>query len=683
MPAMRRALLALAAGLVALIVVSPTGAQTGTFEPGEIFVSVGGGLIRVFDPAGTQIAELDTTTDSAEIGDMCFGNGAIYSMNYDDQSISRFNLSGELIEAVWADLALIPADPESCVLDGGGNLYVGAQSGQLLKLDADGTLIQTFLPETEDTGTDQIDLATDQCTMLYTSESAAIKQFDVCTGEQLPDFNTTAAGDDSCFNLRIRPNSEVFVACGESVFRFSSSGDLITSYEPVGIDPAGGGLFALNLDNDDKHFFTATYDEGRIWRIDIDTGEGTETPYITTTIAGDSIGGVAVFAEITVAAPGGFIDPDRPEIVQSVPDPTQISTEPDVIGTNVLFSVIFAIVILLSSQIFNETIEDNNKEIERFAKRYVRPLGAPFNSLRATWRSAFANNQQYSATAAIMVVLAATALVYGFLEPGFSLDKDGIILLISIVVALGAVTYAYSGMEARVTERRYKLPSGVRVYPVAFGIAIVSVVLSRFINFHPGVIYGFVASNVVLGVGDLAIRQKGQAVFLAAIALLATFGLAWAVMIPAREWAESDANPLAVILEASSTLIVVGAIESLAFTMVPIEFTHGIKVWRWSKVAWFGIAIVAAFLFWHVLLFQDNAGFKSVEHGKTAGAFIALGVCVGLTAGAWGFFKYRKSQAEKRAILPGAPPPEVGPPIIDETTAEPLPEAGIDDGGDR
>jgi len=684
MRGMRRTLIAFVGGLLALLVVAPAGAQS--YEPGEIFVSVGGGLIRVFDPTGAEIGELDTTTNSAEIGDMCFANGAMYSMNFNDQSISKFDGSGELLEAKWADLSVIPADPESCVLDSDGNLYVGAQSGELLKLDGDGTLVRTFQPDIAGSGTDQIDLAADQCTVLYTSESPAIKRFDVCTNSQLSDFNASELGSNSCFNLRIRPNGEVLVACGLSVYRLSSSGALINQYDPAGVDPAGGGLFALNLDNDNKHFFTATYNEGRIWRIDIDSGSGTEATYITTTIAGDSIGGLAVFAEITVAAPVSVVDPDRPEIVQSVPDPTQISTEADVIGTNVFFSVIFAIVILLSSQIFNETIEDNNKSIEGFAKKYVRPLGAPFNSLRSTWRSAFASNPRYSATAAIMVVLAATALVYGFLEPGFSLNKDGIVLLSSIVVALGAVTYAYSGMEARVTERRFHLPSGVRVYPVAFGIAIASVLLSRIVSFQPGVIYGFVASNVVLGVGDLAIRQKGQAVFLAAIALLATFGLAWAVMIPAREWAESDANVLAVVLEASSTLIVVGAIEGLAFSMVPIEFTHGIKVWRWSKIAWFGIAVVAAFLFWHVLLVQDNAGFKSIEHGKTLGALIALGVCVGLTAGVWAFFKYRRQQEEKTAILPGAPPPEVGPPMVDATAAEslsdPLPEAGIDDGGD-
>lgn len=209
-----------------------------------------------------------------------------------------------------------------------------------------------------------------------------------------------------------------------------------------------GGLFALNLDNDDQHFFTATYQEGRIWRIDIDSGAGTETPYLTTTLAGASIGGLAVFGEITVAATQA--QSSRPDIVTGVPDPTAISTDPGVIGTNVTLAIIATIVILLSSQIFNQTIEENNRDIEAFLKRYVRPFAAPFTGLRNVWRSAFSGSPRNSRIAAIGVVLGATALVYGFLEPRFKLNKDGILLLISAVVALGTITYVYSGMEARV-----------------------------------------------------------------------------------------------------------------------------------------------------------------------------------------------------------------------------------------
>lgn len=655
-----RVTLALLAALLALTVAASAFAQTGSYKSGYLFVSVGNGIIRAFDSGGNEVGELDTQTSSSEIGDMCFAPGAMYSMNFTDESISKFDGQGNLVAARWAT---IPGAIESCVFDSSGNLYVGEDGdtgGQLVKVSPDGQVAKTYTPAIDSSGVDQIDLAADQCTMYYTSEGSGIKRYDVCRDQQLPDFATGIG--NACYGLRIRPNGEVLVACDVTVYRLSQSGTVIQAYSPQGASTSVGGLFALNLDNDDKHFFTATYQEGRIWRVDIDSGAGVDTPYLQTTIAGASIGGLAIFGEITVAAPSGVssIDADRPEIVQKVPDPTQISTEPDVVGTNVAFSIIAVVIVLLSAQLFNETIEENNQVLEGLAKRYVRPLAAPYRGARSIWRGLLTGNERYAPTAAIAVVLVATAIVYGFLEPGFELNKDGVLLVIALVISLGAVTYAYSGMEARITERRFHLASGVRVFPVATGIAVMSVLVSRLVQFQPGLIFGFVASNVIFAGGDLSAKQKGQAVFLSGVCVLACFGAAWALMVPARDWADSDANVLAVLLEAAATMTVVGAIESLALSLVPIEFTHGMSIWRWSKAAWALLAFVSAFLFWHVLIVQDKAGFKAVKHDASLGAFAALAFCVGVTAAFWGYFYYRRKQEEKLAAAADAPAPAMG-----------------------
>lgn len=673
---------AFAAALVLLSLALPPSASADhePYKEGELFVSVGGGIMRRFDAQGQQTEDLDTETDSAEIGDMCFASGRMYSMNFQDGSISLFDGSGGLVESRWASSGEgLSGSPESCVLDSDGNLYVGFEAepgGTLQKLNPGGDIIESYTPDSDISGADQIDLAADQCTMLYTSEGGTIKAFDVCDGDQLPDFATGLGSN--CNNLRIRPNEEVLVACDSSVIRLSSSGEVIQQYDPADTGGRGNtGLFALNLDPDGQHFYTATYTEGLVWRVDIDSGEGVTEPYIQTVIEGDSIGGLAIFGEITVAF-SGTVETDRPEIVRAVPDPTDISTEPDVVGTNVALAVVVAIVVLLSSQIFNETIDENNDQIESFARRYVRPFGAPLRAARSAWRGAFSSNPQFAQIAGVGVVLVATAVVYGFLEPGFKLDSDGIVLVLSVVVALGVTTYVYSGVEARVTERQYHIPSGIRVYPVAFAIAIVSVAVSRFLSFQPGVIYGFVASNVVLGATELDLKQKGRAVLLSAVALLAAFAVAWGLMIPFREWADSDDNVLAVLLEGSATLVAVGTLETLAFSMVPVEFTHGIKVWRYNRVAWFAFAVVLVFLFWHVLLVQDEAGFKAIESGSTLAALAVVGVCVGLTGAVWGYFYYRRRQAAKLPPGPpsvdGAAPPPSGPAPAD---AAPPPPADI------
>lgn len=71
------------------------------------------------------------------MGDICFGNRVMYTMNYNNGSISKFAGSGNLVEARWAT---IPEDraPESCVLDSAGNLFVGEDDvpGHLVKVSA-------------------------------------------------------------------------------------------------------------------------------------------------------------------------------------------------------------------------------------------------------------------------------------------------------------------------------------------------------------------------------------------------------------------------------------------------------------------------------------------------------------------------------------------------------------------
>ncbi len=75
------------------------------------------------------------------------------------------------------------------VFDADGSSYIGQADGSrdILKFDQLG-LIAAFDPATEDRGTDWIDLKSDQCTMRYTSEGQLIKQFNVCTNTQLPDW---------------------------------------------------------------------------------------------------------------------------------------------------------------------------------------------------------------------------------------------------------------------------------------------------------------------------------------------------------------------------------------------------------------------------------------------------------------------------------------------------------------
>jgi hypothetical protein len=144
---------------------------------------------------------LDTTTSgpngsSQETG-MCLdalSAGNLHTTNFFAFSMSKFDRLGELVSANLRTFGT--ATPNSCAFDAAGNLYVGladdgsgaSGGGDLLKFGPTGALLATFDPATELRGTDWIDLAADQRTVLYTSAGNSIKRFDVVNNVQLPDY---------------------------------------------------------------------------------------------------------------------------------------------------------------------------------------------------------------------------------------------------------------------------------------------------------------------------------------------------------------------------------------------------------------------------------------------------------------------------------------------------------------
>src|SRR5437764_6527092 len=199
---------------------------------------------------------------------MCFDvTGVLSATNFDDGTVSTFDPHGRLLASGWAGPYTTEArDPESCVVDGAGDIYVGivvqnemVRGGLLRKYDAAGHLLATYHPDVEERGVDWIDLAADDCTLYYTSESNSIKRYNVCTHRQLPDFAHGLAGP--CYALRIRPNGEVLVACYRLVYRLDPDGHVIQSYTAR----QGGErsrFFAVNLDPDGPSFWTAGLESG-------------------------------------------------------------------------------------------------------------------------------------------------------------------------------------------------------------------------------------------------------------------------------------------------------------------------------------------------------------------------------------------------------------------------------------
>ena len=268
--------------------------QTGgsIFQTGDVLAGVGNGQIKHFHSDGALQHILNTGAGSTEDTGMAFdAAGNLYATVFEANNLYKFDNQGNLIGTFGSGFN---RDPESIVFDKTGNAYVGQAdvTGQILKFGPTGTLLASFSPQREDRGTDWIDLAADQCTMHYTSEGPSIKQFNVCSNSQMPDFATGLGGP--CYGHRIRPNFEELVACTTQVYRLNSSGTVVQTY----VLPGTSLLFALNLDPDNKTFWTADIFNGTVFRVDIASGA-----IVKQFNAGifETLAGLTVVGEITAA----------------------------------------------------------------------------------------------------------------------------------------------------------------------------------------------------------------------------------------------------------------------------------------------------------------------------------------------------------------------------------------------
>src|SRR6266581_2879565 len=152
---------ALATGLVFSVP-----ASAALFSTGDVFASVGSGLVNVYKPNGTLVTVLNTGLGGFTTGSTTDKAGNFYVTNFSAGSVSKFDANGVLQGTVATGYS----SPESILFAKNGTAYVG-DAGQHNIHTIGGSDIQVT---TQNRGTDWIDLNANQTTFYYTSEGNTV-----------------------------------------------------------------------------------------------------------------------------------------------------------------------------------------------------------------------------------------------------------------------------------------------------------------------------------------------------------------------------------------------------------------------------------------------------------------------------------------------------------------------------
>ena len=241
--------------------------------------------------------------------------------------------------------------------------------------------------------------------------------------------------------------------------------------------------------------------------------------------------------------------------------------------------------------------------------------------------------------------VALAALILSFADPGVGISmasfKTFLALFLSLVmlnIAVGAIKL--SAAKSRLNTRGHLLPM-----PGALLVAAVSVLVSRMMDLHPGLLFGLVVG--VTFAYTQSKRTEGKLALLAVSSVLALGLGAWlwfSIIIDVAGDAESFGIGL---LEETLAATALECLSVLVVAMLPFQFLEGKPLRDWNRWIWAGMYGVCAFVF---IFIAVPLGENWHESTAPLGTWLTIITGFGIIAtAAWAIFRFVPSHEHDHA----------------------------------
>lgn len=315
----------------------------------------------------------------------------------------------------------------------------------------------------------------------------------------------------------------------------------------------------------------------------------------------------------------------------SIPRPDELSLDLTVAGQSLLLALLFLVLAAFPGQLANKTWEANREEISRWFARGGLAADRVRTSLASFWKRPYG----------ILIFVALTAALYGFLSPEFGPSIESAVALLGILGGLGVVILAFE-LPLFLAYRRINREMGrLRVVPMTIILGIACVVISRIAEFQPGYLYGLVATFAFTG--SLQRRDEARAHALTGVWMLMVALAAWLAM-PWIEQSLASERLLLMGISAGLATVFVGGLEGLLFELVPLRFLRGEAVYEWRRSVWAILFLAAGFCFAYILLDPSHGYLGSTRVSPLIPAlilFVSFGIASILF---WAYFRFRPTR---------------------------------------
>jgi hypothetical protein len=316
----------------------------------------------------------------------------------------------------------------------------------------------------------------------------------------------------------------------------------------------------------------------------------------------------------------------RNAFVTSLHLPSQIPRGDRDLVISALGALVAVALVGFPAELFNSTLEENYDEVRGWLPLASR-LGRPF--------------QRIPPAAKITVMLVAITVLYGLLDPGLALNRASLTEILAMGISLVVLAAVSCAPTIIYTRLRHGLRGRLNILAGGMLIAAACVLVSRFVHFQPGYIYGIVI-GVAIG-AELPEHDNGRIAAMTITVILATGLLAWFAWAALGSEATGHAPSTAVVFtDTVLAAIAVAAIEGALFAMVPLRFLEGATIWRWNRPAWAALFALNTFLFVEILLRPGTGYVAHAPHSAAAVAILLLAGFALVSTGFWAYFRFRK-----------------------------------------
>jgi hypothetical protein len=352
-------------------------------------------------------------------------------------------------------------------------------------------------------------------------------------------------------------------------------------------------------------------------------------------LAISSQGDSSDFSE-TLPNPGYVVVRELPNI----PSPEQVSTDPVVIGSNMIVALFSVVFFGFTTSVFNNVVKQFQLQIrgawEKIVPAKVRTTLTGIRQAELNTRG----RSRWHFLALWFAIVLINAVVESFLDPTIGLLGATRLRSVFGLLMAGLVVSGLEWVSDLLVHRRLCDQPLARGELRWFGLlaALASMLFSRAVRFTPGYILGTMGTIILLP----KLCDPEQAGKRASVVLSAIFSGSLMLWI-----GSSLLPPTLAWLEALFLNIFTIALQGVLFELIPLDIFDGSDLWRWKKRVWFALFLAVFFAFTHIFLNPSGRDVQALQQNGVQTLLIVMMVYALATFGLWLSFR-RTNRSQKR-----------------------------------